>query len=46
MSKILAARLPFGKSLTSNQIDLILHAAILAASFLTLAVAALLSRSL
>ena len=46
MSKIIAARLPGAKRLTPNQIDLILHGAILAATLLTLVAAALLSRGL
>ena len=36
----LAKRSYFGKELTPNQVDLILHAAILAASFLAVALAA------
>ena len=46
MSKLIAARLPAAKRFTSNQIDLILHAAVLAATFAALAAAALLSRGL
>ena len=38
----LASRTYFGKRLTSNQVDLILHAAILALSFIAVALAAML----
>ena len=45
MSRFIAARLP-GAKLTPNQIDLVLHAAILIASMAVLVVAALVSRGL
>ena len=38
----LVSRTYFGKRLTSNQVDLILHAAILALSFIAVALAAML----
>lgn len=41
----LANWLPFGKKLTPNQVDLIAHAAILAASFIAVALAAALGGS-
>ena len=41
----LAKRLPFGKKLTPNQVDLIVHAAILALSFVAVALAAALGGS-
>ena len=41
----LAKRLTFGKKLTPNQVDLIVHAAILAASFAAVALAAALGGS-